>query len=86
MFIKTREYQELFLEALRAGIRGQRVAWKERSVQEWSEVFALADMHHVLPLVYEAVAECRAAALADRVMFAKVRENAELLKTKQTKS
>lgn len=29
MFIKTREYQELFLEALRAGIRGQRVAWKE---------------------------------------------------------
>ena len=36
--------------------------------------FALADMHHVLPLVYEAVAECRAAALADRVMFAKVRE------------
>ena len=74
MFIKTREYQELFLEALRAGIRGQRVAWKERSVQEWSEVFALADMHHVLPLIYEAVAECRAAALADRVMFAKVRE------------
>ena len=74
MFIKTREYQELFLEALRAGIRGQRVAWKERSVQEWSEVFALADMHHVLPLVYEAVAECRAAALADRVMFAKARE------------
>ena len=74
MFIKTREYQELFLEALRAGIRGQRVAWKERSVQEWSGVFALADMHHVLPLVYEAVAECRAAALADRVMFAKVRE------------
>ena len=67
MFIKTREYQELFLEALRAGIRGQRVAWKERSVQEWSGVFALADMHHVLPLVYEAVAECRAAALADRV-------------------
>ena len=86
MFIKTREYQELFLEALRAGIRGQRVVWKERSVQEWSEVFALADMHHVLPLVYEAVVECRAAALADRVMFAKVRENAELLKTKQTKS
>ena len=43
-------------------------------MQEWSEVFALADMHHVLPLVYEAVAECRAAALADRVMFAKVRE------------
>lgn len=74
MFIKTREYQELFLEALRAGIRGQRVAWKERSMQEWSGVFALADMHHVLPLVYEAVAECRAAALADRVMFAKVRE------------
>lgn len=74
MFIKTREYQELFLEALRAGIRGQRVAWKERSVQEWSGVFALADMHHVLPLIYEAVAECRAAALADRVMFAKVRE------------
>ena len=44
MFIKTREYQELFLEALRAGIRGQRVAWKERSMQEWSGVFALADM------------------------------------------
>ena len=41
MFIKTREYQELFLEALRAGICGQRVAWKERSVQEWSGVFAL---------------------------------------------
>ena len=86
MFIKTREYQELFLEALRAGIRGQRVAWKERSMQEWSGVFALADMHHVLPLVYEAVVECRAAALADRVMFAKVRENAELLKIKQIKS
>lgn len=34
----------------------------------------LTDNRHVLPLVYEAVAECRAAALADRVMFAKVRE------------
>lgn len=74
MFIKARKYQELFLEALRAGIRGQRVAWKERSMQEWSGIFALADMHHVLPLVYEAVAGCRAAASVDRVMFAKVRE------------
>lgn len=74
MFIKTKEYQNLFLEALRAGIRGQRVTWKERSMQEWSGVFALADMHHVLPLIYGAVAECRAAALADRMMFAKVRE------------
>lgn len=34
----------------------------------------LTDNRHVLPLVYEALAECRAAALADRVMFAKVRE------------
>ena len=36
MFIKTKGIPGAFLEALRAGIRGQRVAWKERSVQEWS--------------------------------------------------
>ena len=34
MFIKTREYQELFLEALRAGIRGQRRSEERRVGKE----------------------------------------------------
>lgn len=54
MDIKT-----LFLKALWAFIRGENVKEKEMVLEEkeWEELFDLASMHHILPMVYEIAME-----------------------------
>lgn len=65
------EIQEKFLEALKASLEGQSVSWEEPlKIKQWKELFQLAEMHHVLPLVYEAVAHSRAAEQADSQFMA----------------
>ena len=55
-----------FMEALKASLENRKVAWEAPlSRQEWMELFQLAKMHHVLPMIYEAVYACPAARLAD---------------------
>lgn len=62
---------ERFIEALRAALQNSKVAWEaEMSQQEWMELFKMADAHHVLPMIYEAVYTCPAARRADPRMLA----------------
>lgn len=57
---------QLFLEALAAGLRGERVQWENSlSAEDWAALFQLAQAHHVLPMIFEAVYACPAARCAD---------------------
>ena len=56
----------LFLEALAASLRGERVQWENPlEAQDWAALFQLAQAHHVLPMIFEAVYACPAAKGAD---------------------
>ena len=60
---KTEQY---FLEALNASLRGERVQWENPlDAQDWAALFQLAQAHHVLPMIFEAVYACPAAKCAD---------------------
>ncbi|MDY4543638.1 MAG: nucleotidyltransferase family protein [Candidatus Ventricola sp.] len=57
---------QLFLEALAAGLRGERVQWENPlEAQDWAALLKLAQAHHVLPMIFEAVYACPAARSAD---------------------
>lgn len=52
---------QMFLEALRAALCNQRVAWDfEIQQSECLRLFQLAEIHHVLPMIYDAVYNCPA--------------------------
>ena len=54
--------EQLFLEAVKASLKNEHVLWKEPlTLNEWQRIFYLAESHHVLPLVYEAVFRCETA-------------------------
>ena len=56
----------LFLEALNASLRGERVQWENPlDAQDWAALFQLAQEHQVLPMIFEAVYACPAAQSAD---------------------
>lgn len=45
-----------FLEAVKASLRKEQVNWEESMpVSDWLLLFRMAEVHHILPLVYEAV-------------------------------
>ncbi len=61
---------ELFLQALKASLENRQVPWEEElTSEEWAALFKLADMHHVLPMIYEAVYHCPAAAKAGPMLM-----------------
>ena len=64
--------QTLFLQALRAALLNQSTDWQEVSPEQWQALFSMAESHQVLPLVYQAVAGCPAAA-QNREFFAQLR-------------
>ncbi len=58
--------KQLFLEALNASLHGERVRWENPlDVKDWAALFQLAQAHHVLPMIFEAVYACPAARCAD---------------------
>lgn len=60
------EIQEKFLEALRVSLKNGTVQWEEPlQPGQWKELFGLAETHHVLPLIYEAIYRSLAAGKAD---------------------
>ena len=64
----------LFLEALKASLANEKVSWDfEISMNLWQEIFALAEAHKVLPLIFEAVYACTSAKAADEDFFATMR-------------
>lgn len=49
-------YNNLFMEAFAASINNEKVKWNsEIAPEEWANIFRVADIHHVLPMIYEAV-------------------------------
>ncbi len=55
--------QQFFLQALCAALQGQSVTWQAGTLEprQWTGLFQLAQSHHVLPLIFEAVYACPAA-------------------------
>ena len=50
---------ELFLEAMKAALQDRKVQWSEEvTPEEFGDVLTLAQQHHVLPMIYEAVYAC----------------------------
>ena len=62
--------QELFLQALKAALENKKVSWEdELEAQEWLALFRLAEVHNVLPLIYDAVYSCPAVRKAEGELF-----------------
>lgn len=60
----------LFLEALKASLQDEKVAWDvEMQPQDWAALLQTANIHQVLPMIYEAVYECPAAKRVDQRLF-----------------
>lgn len=53
--------EQLFLEAVKASLHAQGVAWEHVSCEEWSMLMKLAAAHKLQPLVLNAVYHCPAA-------------------------
>ncbi|MBE5773445.1 MAG: hypothetical protein E7337_05870 [Clostridiales bacterium] len=73
----------LFLEALGASLKNERVAWDmELTTENWVELFRLAHAHHVLPMIFEAAYACPAARRADpRLMMVFRRQTMQAVMT-----
>ena len=51
--------EQLFVEAVSASLENKSVSWEEPlTLNEWQRIFYLAEVHHVLPMVYEAIFRC----------------------------
>ena len=69
--------ETLFLEALRASLLDTCVDWsddKTLTPDDWTALFSMADAHHVLPMIYEAVYKCPAAECAAPVLMTSYRQ------------
>lgn len=60
----------LFLEAMRAALENKQVHWSaDVTPEQMAQLMELAEQHHVLPLIFEAVYNCAAATFMDGVLF-----------------
>lgn len=67
---------KLLLEALKASLENRKVNWdSELSEEEWMLFFKKADIHQILPLVFDAVCDCPAAKPFQSGLFMAVRQN-----------
>lgn len=77
-----------FLEAVKASLQNQAVTWTdELPPQDWIALFRMADVHRVLPMVYEAVYRSPAARSADPQMLQSMKRRtmqAVMLQTRKT--
>lgn len=64
--------KNLFLEALKSSLKNKSVKWDREDLQpkDWINLFQLAESHHVLPMIYEAVYNCPAAKKTESQLFA----------------
>ena len=80
------EIQNLFLTALRAGLRQERVNWEQpMETEQWAELFQLAAEHKVLPMIYEAVYACPGARAADARLLAAYKQQTVMAVMQQTR-
>ena len=67
--------ERLFLEAMKAALEDRSVDWDSRVTgEELKQVLTLSQMHHVLPMVFEAVYGCAAAVALDPALVAECRK------------
>jgi hypothetical protein len=67
--------ERLFLEAMKAALEDRTVDWDHQvTAGELRQVLTLAQMHHVLPMIFEAVYSCPAAAALDPALVAECRK------------
>ena len=64
---------ELFLQALRSALRDQRLDWADVTGEEMERIIALAQEHHVLPMIFETVFDCPSAKNMDEWLYAHCR-------------
>lgn len=65
---------ELFLQAVLAALKNSKVDWDmEISREEWESILKTAEVHRMLPMVYQAVYDCPAAKMADGKLMAHYR-------------
>lgn len=80
--------RELFLPALKAALKNEKVTWKEEiEPQAWRELFQIAGKHQVLPMIYEAIYDCPAARKAAPQIFRSAKQQtirAVMLQTVKT--
>ena len=63
--------QQLFLEALKSALKNEQVEWNNKlEAQEWMDLFRMAEVHQILPMIYEAVYRSPAAGQADPQILA----------------
>lgn len=61
---------KLFFQALKASLLNASVDWSEGiESEDWLKLFQLAEKHHVLPMVFEAVYSCSAAKQIEPSVF-----------------
>lgn len=78
--------KELFIDAFRASLKNERVSWSGPFEDEqWALLFKLADIHHVLPMIYEAVYSCPAAGLSGEDILKDAKKQAIGLMTVQVR-
>lgn len=66
--------QELFLQAMRASLENKKVDWEaELETEQWVALFQMAEIHNVLPLIYDAVYRCPAARKTEGEFFAPIK-------------
>ena len=80
--------QQLFLEALKAALKNEQVEWNNKlEAQEWMDLFRMAEVHQILPMIYEAVYRCPAAQMADPQILAPAKKQmvrAVIMQTQKT--
>lgn len=63
-------HYELFLEAIRSALEDRQLNWgTDVTPEEMHSIIELAQEHHVLPMVFEAIYACPAATAMDGVLF-----------------
>lgn len=81
----TNTINNLFLQALRAASKNEPVDWTAPiPAQDWAALFEAAEKHHVLPMIFEAVYACPAAAGADAAVLRAARQRTVQYVTRQT--
>lgn len=76
------------MQALKAALAGEKVTWEQEiSPEDWTMLLRMAEIHRVLPMIFQAVYDCPAAKAMEPELFgayrAKVRQ-AVMIQTRKT--
>ncbi len=76
----------LFLEALNASLTGEKVDWTSENIttEEFTQLFQLASIHSVLPMIFETVYACEAFSLVPPPKVIQLRNSVMRMITMQT--